>query len=120
MQTIALILFVITYVLMITLSEKRPYVALVSAVAYVLLGIGLGLTQPLSSMVMGAYSRHAEYRADRQAVEEGYGDAMVTGLKKLAKENFAHLAPAKLQVVLEYGHPPLSQRVEALEKAIKE
>ena len=39
MKTIALILFVITYVLMIALSEKRPYVALVSAVAYVLLGI---------------------------------------------------------------------------------
>lgn len=87
--------------------------------AYVLMGIGLGLTQPLSSMVMGAYSRHAEYRADRQAVEEGYGDAMVTGLKKLAKENFAHLAPSSINVVLEYSHPPLSQRIAAVEQAKK-
>lgn len=39
MQTIALILFVVTYVLMIALSEKRPYVALVSAILYVALGI---------------------------------------------------------------------------------
>ena len=39
MQTIALILFIITYALMIALSEKRPYVALVSAVLYVGLGI---------------------------------------------------------------------------------
>ena len=39
MQTIALILFIITYVLMIALSEKRPYVALISAVLYVALGI---------------------------------------------------------------------------------
>ena len=39
MQTIALILFIITYVLMIALSEKRPYVALVSAILYVALGI---------------------------------------------------------------------------------
>ena len=39
MQTIALILFIITYALMIALSEKRPYVALVSAVLYVVLGI---------------------------------------------------------------------------------
>jgi len=39
MQTVALILFVITYVLMIALSEKRPYVALASAVLYVALGI---------------------------------------------------------------------------------
>lgn len=39
MQTIALVLFIITYVLMIVLSEKRPYVALLSAVLYVALGI---------------------------------------------------------------------------------
>ena len=32
MQTLALILFLITYVLMIALSDKRPYVALASAV----------------------------------------------------------------------------------------
>ena len=59
-----------------------------------LIGIFLGLTQPLSSMAMNAYSRRAEYRADRQAVEEGYGAALITGLKMLAKENFAHLAPS--------------------------
>lgn len=40
MQTIALILFIITYVLMIALSEKRPYVALISAILYV---VGQGI-----------------------------------------------------------------------------
>ena len=83
---------------------------------YVLAGIGLGLTQPLSSMAMNAYSRHAEFRADRQAVEEGYGDAMVVALKKLAKENFAHLAPSPINVVLEYSHPPLHQRIAKVEQ----
>ena len=39
MQTIALILFIATYVLMIALSDKRPYVAFVSAILYVALGI---------------------------------------------------------------------------------
>ena len=85
--------------------------------AYILIGIGLSLTQPLSSMAMNTYSRRAEYRADRQAVEEGYGDAMITGLKKLARENFAHLAPSPVNVVLEYSHPPLSQRIAAIEAA---
>ncbi len=84
---------------------------------YVLAGIGLGLVQPLSSMVMNAYSRRAEFRADRQAVEEGYGDAMVVALKKLAKENFSHLAPSPVNVVLEYSHPPLSQRIARVEQA---
>ena len=88
--------------------------------AYILLGIGLGLVQPLTGMIMSAYSRFAEYRADRQAVSEGYGPMLITALKKLARENFAHLAPAKLLVVLEYSHPPLSQRIEAVEKALEE
>lgn len=82
---------------------------------YVLAGIGLGLVQPLSGMIMNAYSRHAEFRADRQAVAEGYGEAMVAALKKLAKENFSHLAPSPINVVLEYSHPPLSQRIEKVE-----
>jgi len=87
--------------------------------ANILIGIFLGLLQPLSSMVMNAYSRHAEFRADRQAVQEGYGDAMVTALKKLAKENFAHLAPSPINVVLEYSHPPLSARIAKVEEATK-
>ena len=84
--------------------------------AYVIATIGLALTQPVSSMAMSAYSRFAEYRADRQAVQEGYGPAMVTALKKLARENFAHLAPSPINVVLEYSHPPLSQRIAKVEE----
>ena len=84
--------------------------------AFVLLGGLLGLIQPLTGMLMSAYSRHAEYRADAQAVKEGYGEALVGGLKKLARENFANLAPSRALVVLEYSHPPLSERIAAIEK----
>lgn len=38
-QILALSLFLITYVLMIALSDKRPYVALISAALFVVLGI---------------------------------------------------------------------------------
>ncbi len=84
--------------------------------AYILLSIGLGLIQPISSLAINAYSRFAEFRADRQAVREGYGTDMVSALKKLAKENFAHLAPSPINVILEYSHPPLSQRIARVEK----
>ncbi|MBQ2766318.1 MAG: M48 family metallopeptidase, partial [Clostridia bacterium] len=87
--------------------------------AYILMGICLGVIQPLTGIIMNAYSRFAEYRADRQSVSEGYGPAMITALKKLARENFAHLAPSKINVVLEYSHPPLSERIAAVEKEIK-
>ena len=86
--------------------------------AYLITGIFLGIVQPLTGLGINAYSRAAEYRADAQAVKEGYGAAQVTALKVLAKENFAHLAPAKLQVVLEYSHPPMSQRIAAIEAAL--
>ncbi len=88
--------------------------------SYILLGVGLGVTQPFTGMLTNAYSRKAEYRADRQAVKEGFGAALATGLKKLGKENFSHLAPAKLLVVLQYSHPPLSERISAIDQAMKE
>lgn len=81
---------------------------------YILASVGLGLIQPLNGLLMNAVSRRAEYRADRQAVAEGYGEALVTALKKLARENFSHLAPSPVNVVLEYSHPPLSRRIEEL------
>ena len=87
--------------------------------AMILAGCGLGVVQPLTGIVTNAHSRKAEYRADRQAVVEGYGEALCSGLKKLGKENFSHLAPAKLLVVLDYSHPPLSERIEAVEQAMK-
>ncbi len=84
--------------------------------ASVLMSVILGVIQPLTGMAMNAYSRHAEFRADRQAVKEGYGTAMVTALKKLARDNFSHLAPSRVNVVLEYSHPPLAERIEAVIK----
>ena len=86
--------------------------------AYILTGVMISLIQPLTSMVINAYSRRAEYRADRQAVSEGYGEAMIGALKKLARENFAELAPTRISVLLEYSHPPLADRIEAVEKQI--
>jgi len=87
--------------------------------AYILLGAYLSLLQPLTGMGMNAYSRFAEYRADKQAVKEGYGKALCTALKVLAKENFAHLSPSPLLVKLEYSHPPLGDRIAAIEKSLE-
>ena len=84
--------------------------------AYILMGIGLGVVQPLIGLATNARSRYCEYRADRLAVKEGYGPALISGLKTLARVDFSHLAPSKINVVLEYSHPPMSQRVAAIEK----
>ena len=86
--------------------------------AYILIGIFISLIQPLTSMVINALSRKFEYRADRQAVTEGYGEAMIHALKKLARENFAELAPTRVSVLLEYSHPPLADRISAVQAQI--
>ena len=69
----------------------------------------------VTGIISSCISRAAEYRADRQAVLEGYGDNFVSALKKLARENFANLSPSPVIVALMYSHPTISQRINAIE-----
>lgn len=80
-----------------------------------IMSVEFALIAPLFGLLASWFSRRAEYRADAQAVKEGCGDALVSGLKKLARENFADLSPSPLLVALEYSHPTLSQRISAIE-----
>ena len=88
--------------------------------AYILTGVFISLIQPLTSLAINAYSRRAEFRADKQAVTEGYGKPMINALKILAKENFADLSPSRITVLLEYSHPPLAERISAVEKQLND
>ena len=80
------------------------------------------LFMPFISIATGLFSnymsRKAEYRADNQAVKEGYGEELINALKKLAREDFADLAPSKLIVALCYSHPPMLERIENIEKQL--
>ena len=74
----------------------------------------MSLVSPLWGLVTNASSRRAEYRADRQAAEEGYTEELISALKKLARENFSNLSPSKTVVALTYSHPTIAQRIAAL------
>ena len=80
----------------------------------VILSAGFELLWPLMGLVVNWFSRRAEYRADAHAVKEGYGEALISGLKKLSRQNFSDLAPSPLLVALTYSHPTLAQRIEAI------
>lgn len=85
--------------------------------AFVLLTyIILPYASTLIGLISNAVSRRAEYRADEQAVIEGYGKDLITGLKKLAKSNYVELNPSKLIVLLSYSHPPMVERITNIEK----
>ncbi|MBE5783486.1 MAG: M48 family metallopeptidase [Clostridiales bacterium] len=88
--------------------------------AFILMSeVVMALVSPLLELLINWHSRKAEYRADAQAVKEGYGPALISGLKKLSKENFSNLSPSPILVKLTYSHPPLSQRIAAIEKKME-
>jgi len=60
-------------------------------------------------------SRRNEYAADRFAVKtNGNGDAFVRALKKLSVHHLSNLSPHPFYVFLNYSHPPVMNRIQAI------
>ena len=90
-------------------KETSVYLSLV------LFGI---LMQPVGELLgIGGniLSRKHEFEADAYAAKvTGDPDAMVSALKQLSKDNLSNLTPHPAYVFLNYSHPPVIQRIEAL------
>ena len=70
------------------------------------------------SMAMQYVSRRHEYEADRWSVETyGRPDELSGSLKKLSQDNLSNLGPHPFYVFLNYTHPPLRERVRAIEQS---
>ena len=66
-------------------------------------------------------SRKYEYEADEWAVKSTQNEkALISGLKKLSLHNLSNLTPHPLDVFLNYSHPPILQRLRAIEALSKE
>lgn len=76
------------------------------------------LFQPITkvlSVMLSVWSRKNEFEADAYAADVTRSpDALVTALKKLCRDNLANLTPHPFYVFLNYSHPPVLQRIEAL------
>jgi STE24 endopeptidase len=86
---------------------------------YAGLALFLVLYGPLSRLLgilRSAQSRKHEFEADRFAAEAtGLPHALGDALKKLSRNNLGNLSPHRLHVVLYHSHPPVLERVQALE-----
>jgi STE24 endopeptidase len=72
------------------------------------------------SIIMQMISRRHEYQADRFAAETIKQPAnLVDALKKLSSTNLSNLTPDPFYVFLNYSHPPLMQRIQAIENRKK-
>jgi STE24 endopeptidase len=63
-----------------------------------------------------ALSRKFEYEADTFGKECTGKEAAISALKKVYREDLGNLTPHPFVVMVEHSHPPLSQRVEGLER----
>jgi STE24 endopeptidase len=75
----------------------------------------LAPAQRLLDILFHAWSRRHEFQADAFARQvTGTPEALANALKKLSSDNLSHPSPHPLRVALDYSHPPLLQRLEAL------
>ena len=73
--------------------------------------------QTLLGIVGKILSRKYEYEADAfAATSTKDAQPLISGLKTLSKDNLSNLTPHSLKVFLEYSHPPVLKRIEALKK----
>jgi STE24 endopeptidase len=75
------------------------------------------LYSPISTIIgiaTNILSRKYEYQADAFAKYYGYGDSLISALKKLSSKNLSNLTPHPAYVFVNYSHPPLLQRIHSI------
>jgi STE24 endopeptidase len=80
------------------------------------------LYSPLSlllGLLSNSISRKHEYQADYYAGIHHNPEALATALKKLSVKNLSNLTPHKAYVFFYYSHPPLLERLRAIDSISK-
>lgn len=70
----------------------------------------------ITGLLMSIYSRKNEFEADAYAREKFNGHSLSSALKKLSVDSLSNLYPHQWYVFFHYSHPPLLERLKALEK----
>ena len=64
-----------------------------------------------------AIIRSQEYEADKEAVKNGYGEALIATFKKMSSDELINVNPASIIEFLEYDHPGMYHRIKAIMEA---
>lgn len=112
---------VLFYILSLVIGSPEMAGALGAGQASFHMGIlAFGLLYSPVSLVLGIagnyFSRRHEFAADGYAVAHAEANAFAQGLKKLYVMSLSNLRPHPFTVLITYSHPPLLQRLAAIEK----
>ena len=80
----------------------------------------LWLLKPLGfcfSVWRNYVSRCEEYEADRNAVKEGYGEALIRTFKEISTDELVDVNPSTIIEFIEYDHPGMAHRIQAIHAA---
>lgn len=93
------------------LDSQPTFIGLIIVTMYIL--IPLNTLIQFVSVVLG---RKYEFEADKFATTLGHGDALKRALIKLQKDNLGYPLYDKLYSSWHHSHPPLLERLEAIDK----
>jgi len=83
-------------------------------VSLIVFGILLSPFSTFWDIFKNSMYRKFEYQADNFAKNHNYSQELISSLKKLSLNNLSNLTPHKLNVILNYSHPPLLERIKNL------
>jgi len=114
---------IVTFLLFFLLDQLLGFSPLFTAFSlrpslYTGILLALFLFSPINrllSLFTNAFSRHHEYQADHFSISTyPKPQALAKALKTLSASNLTNLTPHPLKVILDYSHPPLVNRLQAL------
>ncbi len=104
-------------------AVNRPELSLALGASEAKLHLGMVaffiLYSPLSTLtglLMNIFSRKNEYEADRYAAQTTHPEPLMEALQRLSVDHLSNLRPHPAYVFFHYSHPPLLQRLQALEQ----
>lgn len=87
-------------------------------VGLVLFGVLMSPVSTIISIALNAWSRKHEFEADAFARDTiGSGSPLADALRRMTMDHLSHPSPSRLRVWLDHSHPPLLERLQALESS---
>lgn len=117
---IGIMLFILSFLVFNpSLSKALGAEALSLPINLMVFGILYSPISLITGLVMNSVSRKNEFEADEYASNTYDGSSLISALKKLSVNNLSNLLPHPLYVTFHYSHPPLLDRMQAINRLNK-